>query len=153
MCSRNACTVAHTAQPRRWCSTWLDSHHGLSTSTATCSIRFRRFADSPCQRRVLTMVEMRCVVKKRGVPTYSFAHREGAACPFSVGFRVGFRTRISLRGMKPALHVIPQRVSQRDGQVRSLGVRVDTRVLQVSRKYLCRCPERAFAIAHQRDKG
>ena len=49
------------------------------------------------------MVEMRCVVKKRGVPTYSFAHREGAACPFSVGFRVGFRTRISLRGMKPAL--------------------------------------------------
>ena len=105
MCSRNACTVAHTAQPRRWCSALLDSHHGLSTSTATCSIRFRRFADSSCQRRVLTMVEMRCVVKKRGVPTYSFAHREGAACPFSVGFRVGFRTRISLRGMKPALEL------------------------------------------------
>ena len=46
--------------------------------------------------------------EKRGVPTYIFAHREGAACPFSVGFRVGLRTRISLRGMKRALLTVGQ---------------------------------------------
>ena len=38
-----------------------------------------------------------------------------------------------------------ERVPQRDGQVRSLGVRVDTRVLQAPRKYLYCCPERALS--------
>ena len=57
--------------------------------------------------------------------------------PLSLFVIVGGAGRGGLEGRgESGLHVIPQRVPQRAGQVRSPGVRVDTRVLQTSRKYL-----------------